>query len=558
MRFAQPQVLWLLLVLPPALLALLAWAARERRRRAAQFIQARLLPALTVGLSPTRQRVRAALLGLAVALLVVALARPQWGFDWQEVRQRGVDIVIAMDTSKSMLAEDIPPNRLARAKLAALDLVRLARSDRVGLVVFAGVAFLQCPLTLDDQAFRQSLDLLDVHILPQGGTALAEAIEVARTAFKEGDNYKVLVIFSDGEDHDSGAVDAAQRAAREGLRIFTIGLGTPEGDLLRVRDAQGRADYLRDPQGAVVKSRLNEPLLQAIAGAANGFYLPLRGAHTMETLYEKGIAPLPKTESEARLVKRYYERYHWPLGLALLVLLAETLWPERARARAPAAGPVAAARAARGISVVVAVGMLAGANPAALASPSTALRHYRAGQFEDALQAYREAIKQKPDDARLQFNAGTAAYRATNYPAALQHFTAALRSPDVKLQAAAYYNLGVTQFRQGEMAEDLDELQARWEAGLKSFQNAVTLNPADDDAAHNRDFVQAALTQLQQWREAARQARAAADAELRRRNYRRGREIMESLVQTNPAAKPFAEFTRRLGQIDDIANPDQP
>src|SRR5512140_3854505 len=183
MSFANPTALWLLLVIPPALVLFFWWAGRKKQELMKRFIDARLLPGLMVGVSSRRQRLRQAAFVAAVAFLVVALARPQWGFDWEEARVRGLDIVMAIDTSKSMLAEDIQPNRLARAKLAALDLVQQARSDRLGLVAFAGSAFLQCPLSLDDEAFRQSIDALDVNIIPQGGTAIGEAIQTALSAF---------------------------------------------------------------------------------------------------------------------------------------------------------------------------------------------------------------------------------------------------------------------------------------------------------------------------------------------------------------------------------------
>jgi len=330
MRFANPHLLWLLLVFPPALAAFFWWSWRERLRLLTQFVEARLLPNLLSGLSPARRKIRLACVIFAVVLLMVALARPQWGFSWEETKQRGLDIVVAIDTSKSMLAEDITPNRLARAKLAALDLMQQAKSDRLGLVAFAGSAFLQCPLTIDDAAFRQSVEALDVNIIPQGGTALAEAINTARKAFKEGENYKVLVLFTDGEDNDEGALEAAQAAAKDGMRIFTIGIGTAEGELLRLKDAKGRTDYIRDDQGNVVKSHLNESLLQQIAGETEGgFYLPLRGAKTIDTLYEKGLAPLPKSEQAMKLIKRYHERYHWPLAAAIALLLVEMLLPER-------------------------------------------------------------------------------------------------------------------------------------------------------------------------------------------------------------------------------------
>src|SRR6266699_6148890 len=216
MKFAHPQILWLLAVFPPLMLVFFWWSWHKRQQLITQFIQARLLPALTVGISPARLKLRLASLVLAVICLILALARPQWGFDWEPTKQRGLDILVAIDTSKSMLAEDIAPNRLTRAKLAALDLMQQAKSDRLGLVAFAGSAFLQCPLTVDEAAFRQSVEALDVNTIPQGGTALAEAINTAIAAFKEGDNYKVLVLFTDGEDNDEGAVEAARDAAKDG------------------------------------------------------------------------------------------------------------------------------------------------------------------------------------------------------------------------------------------------------------------------------------------------------------------------------------------------------
>lgn len=179
MTFAHPQMLWLLAAVLPLLAWFLVWAWRKKQAMIAQFVQSRLLAQLTVGVSTRRQKLRLVFLGAAVALILFALARPQLGFAWEEVHQRGLDILVAVDTSRSMLATDVAPNRLARAKLAALDLMRAARSDRLGLIAFAGTAFLQCPLTLDDNAFAESVNYLDVDTIPQGGTAIAEAIDTA-------------------------------------------------------------------------------------------------------------------------------------------------------------------------------------------------------------------------------------------------------------------------------------------------------------------------------------------------------------------------------------------
>ena len=338
MTFGYPSLGWATLIVVPAVVVFLIWAWRRKQQLISQFVTSRLLANLTVGVSTARQKARLILLATAVALTWVAIARPQWGFEWEEARSQGLDILVAIDTSKSMLASDITPTRLARAKLAAFDLMKLAKQDRLGLIAFAGSAFLQTPLTLDEEAFRQNVETLDTGIIPQGGTALADAIDTARKAFEtSGENHKVLVLFTDGEDQDTGALEAAQRAAKDGLKIYTIGVGTAEGELIQVPDEQGRMGFLKDEQGNVVKSHLNEGLLQQIATTGGGFYLPLRGANPMETLYHhpNGLASLPKAESTSRLIKSYHDRFYWFLVPAILVLIAEMFLPQRRRVRFP-------------------------------------------------------------------------------------------------------------------------------------------------------------------------------------------------------------------------------
>ncbi len=570
MNFAYGHVLWLLLVIPAALVVFFLWAMRERQRLMTQFIQARLLPGLVSGVSPARIKARFALVTISVASLLVALARPQWGFTWQESKQKGLDIVVAIDTSKSMLAEDIAPNRLQRAKLAALDLMQQAKSDRLGLVAFAGGAFLQCPLTIDDNAFKQSVETLDVNIIPQGGTAVAEAINTAMGAFKEGDNFKVLVLFTDGEDNDENAVAAAEAAAKEGMKIFTIGIGTPEGEILRIKDAKGRTDYLRDSDGNAVKSRLNETLLQQIAGATEGgFYLPMRGAKTIDTLYEQGLAPLPKSEGQEKLVKRMHERYHWPLGAAILLLLVEMLLPDRSRKRRKVAEEqqpppkVTSASLSQTATSIILLAALFFLPVRSNASPSAALKEYSAGNFTNALTEFERLLaeqskQQKPEDPRLHFNAGTAAYRATNYSVAIQHFNSVLTAKDIRLQQSAYYNLGNTHFRLGQTARDLDKLEESWKEAIKQYERAVALDKTDQNAAFNLAFVQHGVEQIKLLRELARRAKDEADLATRQRNYHRALEIMEQIMQGNIAAKPFEEFTKKLKSIDEITNPANP
>ncbi|MDB6015567.1 MAG: Mg-chelatase subunit ChlD [Pedosphaera sp.] len=494
-NFAAPQMLWLLLIVIPPLVLFLWWAWRKREQLITQFISARLLGTLKVGVSPSRQKLRLVLLVAAVALLIISLARPQWGFTMEEAKQRGLDIIIAIDTSNSMLAEDFPPNRLTRAKLAAMDLMRRSKTDRLGLIAFAGTAFMQCPLTLDDAAFGQSVDSLDTKTISQGGTALAEAIDTAQTAFKdEGDNHKVLVLFTDGEDHDGGAVKAAENAAKEGMRIFTVGIGNPEGEKLRVQDERGRVDYIRDEAGNPVTSRLNETLLQDIAGAAGGFYLPLRGTKTMDTLYERGLAPLPKSTNSSKLLRRYHERFHWFVGLAIALLLLEMFLPDRKRKRSAASAATPVTTGA--LTETVALLLLLALPTVALGSTSSALHEYNQGKYEEALKEYNQALERKKDDPRLHFNAGTAAYQSRQLTEATNQLNQALSSQDLQLQQRAYYNLGNALYRLGQQESDPAKKQALWENATNKYDCALKLNQQDADAGFNKEYVHQQLEEL--------------------------------------------------------------
>lgn len=558
MQFEHPHLLWFALALVPALIAFFWWTARVKQKLIGQFIAARLIDALTVGVSTRRQKTRVVLLIAAVTLAILSLARPQLGFSWEEARSRGLDIVVAIDTSRSMLATDVAPNRLRRAQLAALDLKRLARTDRLGLVAFAGGAFLQCPLTLDDEVFRQSVDALDVNIIPQGGTALSEAIAAAKGAFKkDNDNHKALVIFTDGEDHDGGAVEAAKAAAKEGLRIFTIGVGTAGGELLRTVDVSGRSEFIKDTDGNAVKSRLNETLLKDMTQPPESFYMLLSGANTMNVLYERGLAPLPKGDLASQQIKRHHERYQWLLGIAIGLLLAEILLPERGktstRSKPQAAGAVTAS--------LVALFLFLAATGAATASTSEALKEYESGNFQSAQAGFEMLLAKKPGDARLHFNAGTAAFQSTNYTVALAHLNAALTNADVNLQQQAYYNIGNTMFRLGEASDAIPEKQKQWEQALKSYQNAVALRTNDVDAVFNARFVNyklAELREIQRLLAEARKARQRAEDAVKRRDYETALRIMAPVMTNSATAKEMQDYVQRLQQIHEINKPPQP
>jgi Ca-activated chloride channel homolog len=502
MRFAQPQFLWILLAAMPALAGLFYWSWRVKQKLIRQFIQSRLLADLLVGVSPRRQTLRLALLAAALAGVLLALARPQWGFAWEEAKQKGLDIIVAVDTSRSMLAQDVAPNRLEKAKLAAFDLMKLARNDRLGLVAFAGTAFLQSPLTLDDQAFRQGVEALNVGIIPQGGTALSAAIRASLAAFeKNEDNHKVLVLFTDGEDHDADTetLAAAKEAADAGMHIFTIGVGTPAGELLRVKDDQGNFSFIKDEDGNVVKSRLNEKLLRQIATEANGFYLPLQGADPMATLYERGLAPLPKSEATTRLTRVYRERYHWFLAFAVVCLLMEFLLPESPRSRRKEGIPSPARTALQQAATAFCFLLMALTGQA---SPSGAFRDYQSGDFKEAFDEYNRLSQQNTNDYRLHYDAGAAAYRAKQLEKAEKQFNATLASPEVApdllTQEHTYYNLGNTEYHLGEPLPEPDKKEERWKQAIDSYTQALRLNTNDLDAKNNLAYVKQRLEELKQ------------------------------------------------------------
>lgn len=504
-QFQTPALLWVALAAVPCLVAFFVWVWRRKQAAMALFVPTRLFDSLLGGYSAQREKVRYALLGAAVFFGLLTLSQPRWGFTWEEVRQRGLDVVVAVDTSRSMLAPDVPPTRIERARLACIDLMRVAKTDRLGLVAFAGSAFLQCPLTFDDEAFRMSLSAIDTGVIPQGGSSIAEAIRTATEAFKKDeDNHKVLILMTDGEDHEEGAVEAAKEAAKAGFKIFTIGVGTPNGELLSYRDERGRQEYVRDEEGNIVRSKLNENLLREIATAANGFYLPLTGAKTMETLYEQGLAALPKTESSSKFVQRFQERYQWPLAIVIALLIMEWLL-QGVPVKEKSVTTVAAKGGKAGPRVATAALVICLTANVASASPAQARRSFESGEYKAALEEYQRLLKERPADARLHYNAGNAAYRADDLDTAVNQFNEALRTPDLNLQRDAYYNRGNVRYRQGEKSAEAENKQQMWESAINDYERALKLNPEDADAKFNRDLVKRKLEELRKQQEQQKQ-----------------------------------------------------
>ncbi|MBU0547204.1 MAG: VWA domain-containing protein [Candidatus Omnitrophica bacterium] len=301
------------------------WAAKMRKQALERFAQKELLNELLSCLDYRKRILKTSLMVLVVSLMLFALLRPQWGFHWEEVKRKGVDILIALDTSKSMLAEDVKPSRFQRSKLAIKDLVRNLKGDRIGLIAFSGSAFLQCPLTLDYGGFLLSLDNTGIDTIPKGGTSITSAIKEALRSYEGGQKkYKVLVVITDGEDHEGDPEQAAEEVKKEGIKIFCIGIGTKEGDLVPVTDETGQKSFLKDSQGNVVKSHLDEVSLQKVALKTGGVYVRATNAEFgLDLIYRERIAKMEKRELEAKMNKHYEERFQIFLWLALFLLIVE-------------------------------------------------------------------------------------------------------------------------------------------------------------------------------------------------------------------------------------------
>ncbi|MBI5741969.1 MAG: VWA domain-containing protein [Nitrospirae bacterium] len=326
-NFHAINLLWLF----AALLLFYIWSYKKRQRDMEKFARKELLKELTFTLDGRMQKLRAVLMLVSICIIILTLMRPQWGFQWKEIKKSGLDILIALDTSKSMLAEDVKPNRLERSKLAVKDMIKKLHGDRVGLIAFSGNAFLQCPLTSDYSGFMLSLDETGVYSIPKGGTSISNAVRVALESYEGGKKkYKALVIITDGEDHEGNAVEWAEKAKEQGIKIYTVGIGTRAGDLIPIADEDGHMTFLKDSSGNVVKTRLDEDTLQKIALTTGGSYVKATNIEFgLDLIYDEKLSKMEQGDIEEKMVRKYNEKFQIPLAIALLLLGIELFIRER-------------------------------------------------------------------------------------------------------------------------------------------------------------------------------------------------------------------------------------
>ncbi|MBU4055328.1 MAG: VWA domain-containing protein [Proteobacteria bacterium] len=482
MKFAHIEMLYWIWILPILLLIYLH-GMRRRRRILDHFARGKSREVLSADADSKKRWIQGVLIFFGLLFLILSLTGPRYGFHWEEVEQKGVDIIIALDCSKSMLATDIAPTRLDRAKREVVDLLSMLKGDRVGLVAFAGTAFLQCPLTIDYQAFYLFLDTLTPDFLPVGGTQIQEALRVSLAGFNPKEpSDKAVILITDGENTGNDPSGGISEAKKAGVKIFTIGVGGATG--VPVPNETG--GLTKDGSGKIVVTRLDEDLLRKIATNTDGIYVrSVAGDMDLAAIYEKEI----RGKMEASTVtsgKRqvWKDRFQWLLVLAVAAFLAECFLPVAAKTKAPA-----------GMGFLLVLGLM-------FATPSTGFAEsafqevqkgigaYHQGDYEAALKHFIDAQLKEPDQPEIYYNIGNTYYKLGDFDAAWKNYSEALKSPDKEIREKTRYNMGNARFRKNQLKEAISEYEA-----------ALKLGPEDKQAKDNLELAKKKLEEQKQQQE---------------------------------------------------------
>jgi Ca-activated chloride channel homolog len=507
LTFTHPEWLPLLLIAP--LLLLGKWWADHRGRRALEaFTAPRLRQQLVAGVSPLRSWTAFLLQLSALCLLILAACGPRWGEEEQPQIETGRNVIIAIDSSRSMLADDLVPDRLTRAKLAAQDLLALLAGDRVGLIVFAGNAYLQAPLTTDHAAVTEAIQSIDTFSVPRGGSEIGRAIKLAIESFeKTPARNHGLVLFSDGGEPDPETEEWTRRAAEKNILILSVGVGTKTGSLIPDPDPNRAGDWIRDEQGNAVQTRLDEDLLREIARGTGGRYLPLSGQSIDSTLVNQVLAALERREGETKSTSKPIERFYWPLSLAIVCLIMAWLLRPTSKRAFAAPAPV--------VALLLLACLPANTDAASLSSlvpdwADTATRKAREAHraferedYEGAMKLYQESLKHQPavrQQPAIALGLGHAARESQQFDTAVGAFSQALENIDPAVQRSAHQGLGHSLYDQGDraLAKQPRFTIRAWTDSVRHLNAALKLDPDSKELLENRDFVQKRLDELQE------------------------------------------------------------
>lgn len=490
-------MLYLLWVIP-LLVAVYIYAWQQKRKALSLFIDAGILNKIDIPVSYTKRIWKTVAILAGIVLIIIAMARPGWNLKPETIERRGRDVVFVLDVSKSMLAEDLVPNRLERAKLAISDCIDTLKGDRVALVAFAGTAAVKCPLTLDYGFFRMMLNRITPDSISRGGTMIGDAIR--KTLSDVFDNqekqFKDIILITDGEDHDSFPVEAAKKAGDAGIRLIAIGLGDEnEGKRIPITNENGKKTFLKY-KGREVWTKLDGDTLRKMVNATpGGKYLNVAtGVIDLGTVYNQLIATAEKKSLKSETIKRYEEKFQIFLAFALLILCIEMVTSDRK-------GKNNKYTAAMILAMTC---VILGASPYAYAgSPSKLVQEgnqaYVMGKYDQALSAYEKASVDMPESARIYFNKGAAFYKKEDYAKAKEAFKkAAVKTKDIKLEAAAKFNLGNCDFKEAKKQQDSDLNKAikDCENSVRHYQAALELDPDLKEAGENIEIVRLVMKDI--------------------------------------------------------------
>jgi Ca-activated chloride channel family protein len=485
LRFEHPEYLWFLLSIP-LLAAGLFFINMLQKKQLRRFVGDTLISQLAPEASFAMHIMKQVLILLALACLILTIANPQIGTRLEEVKREGIDLFVTLDVSMSMKSEDIRPSRLEKAKRDMSELLRKLSGDRVGMIVFAGDAFVQFPLTADYSAADLFLSAIDVDAVPVPGTMIGSAIEVSLKSFsKDAPTQKAIVVVSDGENTEGDVLGAVEEAKKAGVRIYCVGMGTPEGGPIPIYNQNGnRIDYKHDQSGSIVLSKLDETMLQQIAATTGGTYhRATSGGNEIDDIFNE-LALLEKVEFGTKKLTGFETRYQYPLAFAILFLIVEVMLSER-RGKL-----FARLKKFLPISATAVILMMFSVNATAQTVRSHVSKGnsvYNKGRYIDAEVEYKKALEKDPKSKEAQFNLGNSYYKQQRFDEAMrEHGNVGVAMKSAEEQAETYYNIGNSLYCTNKFQE-----------AVEAYKKSLRLNPNDEDARYNLQMAREKLKQQQ-------------------------------------------------------------
>lgn len=472
-RFEEPTYLYLLAVIP--VLALIRWLLeRKQQKRLRLFGDPELLRQLMPDVSRWRPVAKFWILEAALALLITMMAKPQMGTRISHDKRTGIETIIAMDISNSMLAEDVAPSRLDRTKMMVENLVDNFTDDKIGLIVFAGDAFVQLPITSDYVSAKMFLSDIYPSLIATQGTDIATAINMASNSFTQQQGVgKAIIVVTDGEDHEGGAIEAAKDAKKKGMRVFVLGVGSPNGAPIPL----GNGNYMKDNTGNTVMTKLNEEMCRQVAEAGGGAYIHVENNSNAQQQLDNELAKLSKKEMQSTIYSDYDEQFQAFGIIAILLLIIEICIFDRKN-------PLARRMNIFGRRQRVATTLLL--LLAATATMAQTDRQYirngnkvfRSGQFDQSEVAYRKAIEKNPRNPQAHYNLGNSLMAQKKDSAAIQSLQKATELETSKIRKAmAFHNIGV-----------ICQQHKMYGEAIEAYKNALRLNPKDDATRYNLEL----------------------------------------------------------------------